>query len=118
MASSSVLIPSPNSQGNPARLFTLLTAVVAVDDGDWIDAANWGPFSFQAEGITTAAVEICGSNNPTKPLNSNHGYMIGSSDLTADGMVEWQGRSRWIKMRVSSWTSGTINGWAIGAGQN
>jgi len=91
----------------------LLNAIVAVNDGDWIDVGGFGNFTVQVKGITTATVKVHGSNNPTKPANTVHDFQIGA-DVTADGVVTYAFPVRWIKARVSAWTSGSISAWAIG----
>lgn len=104
------VIKAPESQGNGALVSRLLTAVVAVDDGDWIDTLGYSPHSFEITGITIGTVQIRGSNAPTKPANTVHGFQIGA-DVTVAGsqLVVNQDPIRWVKARVSAWTSGTIS---------
>ena len=118
MASTRSVIASPESQGNSALVSQLLTAVVAVDIGDWIDTLHYAPMSFHILGISTATVKIHGSNETTKPANAAHGFQIGS-DITVDQKsIEYVGPIRWVKARVSAWTSGTINVYMAAAGND
>lgn len=87
---------------------TLLNAVGAVDDGVWIDTGNFNEASIHVEGITTATVQIRGSDESTKPANTDHAVQIGT-DITADGRVEVAVLPRFIKARISVFTAGTIS---------
>ena len=102
------IVAAPESQGNGALTSRLLAAVVAVDVGEWIDTLGYSPHHFEITGITVGTVKIHGSLAPTKPANAVHGFQIGA-DATADGQVVNADPIRWVKARVSAWTSGTIN---------
>lgn len=110
-------VASPRSSGNDVIEAKLLTAVVAVDNGDWIDVRHYKDFSFHVKGITTAVVKIHGSNDDTKPVAGDHEDQIGT-DFSADGIQQAAGVYKWVKARVSSWTSGTISVYMLGHGNN
>jgi len=88
----------------------LLAGATAVNDGEWVEARGFTAGSVHVSGITVATVQVSVSNSPTKPLATNHGIAVGSA-LTADGMVSLNGvlPVRWVKARVSAYTSGAIN---------
>jgi hypothetical protein len=86
----------------------LLTNVAAINDGEWIDVSGLNQLSLDIRGITSATVQLRGSNEPTKPLDSTHGNQLGS-DTTVDGFVIVSASVRWMKLRVSTYVSGTIN---------
>jgi hypothetical protein len=86
----------------------LLTNVTAIADGEWIDVSGLNQLSLDIRGITSATVQLRGSNEPTKPLDSTHGNQLGS-DTTVDGFVIVSASVRWLKLRVSTFVSGNIN---------
>ena len=90
----------------------VLNAVVATGDGTWVEFERTKRSTIHIKGITTATVQVRGSNEPTKPADSDHGVSVGS-DITADSLVKIDQPMKWIKVRVSAWTSGTINGYLL-----
>jgi len=90
----------------------LLDGVAATSNGEWFDVSGFSAFSVQISGITTATVKVCVSNKPTQPDATDHGIEKGS--LTADGSVEIICSYRWIKARISAWTTGSISAWLAG----
>ncbi len=118
MPATRTIIGSPKSQGNAALVSQLLTAVVATDIGDWIDTLHFAPMTFHVLGITTATVKIHGSNEAVKPANADHGFQIDSDITTDQQSVEYVGPVRWVKARVSAWTSGTIDVYMVAAGND
>ncbi len=85
----------------------LIEGSAATDDGAWVDVRGFRHFSLDVSGITTATVQLRGSNATTKPANNTHGRQIGA-DITADGLVSAEIPVRWMKARVSAYTSGTV----------
>lgn len=92
---------------------TLFTSIVAIMDGEWVDVRGMWPMSVEVAGITTATVQIRGSNALAAPANNTHGVPVGA-DITADLLRLVDTPMCWIKVRVSAWTSGTISGRLIG----
>lgn len=86
----------------------LIDAAVAVTDGVWMDTGQYENTRIEISGITTGTVEIRGSNAAAKPLNTAHGTIIGTA-FTADGYSEILVLPRWIKARVTAWTTGTFD---------
>lgn len=91
----------------------LLEAAVATGNGEWVEVWGISPISVHVKGITTATVQISISNEPTKPANSDHGIAEGAG-ITADTMVVVTKPARWMKVRVTAWTSGTISAYFCG----
>ncbi len=87
--------------------FTLIDGAVATTDGAWVDVGRYSKCSIHVDGITTATVTINGSNAQTIPADSANGDAIGSS-ITADGWVSLDPLPRWLKARVTVWSSGTV----------
>jgi len=82
---------------------------VATTNGVWVDARGFKRFSVHVTlGGGAATVQIRGSNAVAIPANSAHEVQIGA-DITADGITNVDVPLRWIKTRVSAYTSGTIN---------
>ena len=88
------------------RLQKMIDAKAAVDVGFWIDTHGYDQSSIHVDGITTATVIINSSNAAVKPANSSH--EIQRASYTADVERTDQVMPRWIKARISAWTSGTI----------
>ena len=97
------------------RTWLLTDAAVATGDGVWVTI---GPFrqniNIHVDGITTATVEIDGSSTSSIPANTNHGDQIGGN-ITADGHISLLEPPRWVKARVTAWTSGTISVYMTGS---
>lgn len=91
---------------------TLLDAVTALTDGEWINVSGYQPGVVQVKGITTANVEVDGSCQPSRPSNTEHGFTL--ETFTAPGAVRILDPVEWIKVRVVSYTSGTISGYYLG----
>lgn len=99
-------------QRTPSMLHVkLLDALVAVDDGVWIDTGDYKEASIHVSGVTTATVKINGSGKATKPTATTHD--IEMSGVTADAIVDLPQLPRWLKARISAWTSGTISVFAV-----
>lgn len=92
---------------------TLLNAVVATSTGSWIDVTAWNRITVDIKGITTATCQIFGSCEPTKPTDATDGRQIGSN-ITADASSEITRKLKWLKVKVSAWTAGTIYAYAVG----
>jgi hypothetical protein len=88
----------------------LITNAVAAGNGEWVEARGFTAGSVHVSGITTATVQVSISNSPTKPLATDNGVNAGTS-ISSNGMVNLNGvlPARWVKARVTSYTSGTIN---------
>ena len=88
--------------------YTLLDAIAATSDGQWIDTGDYRDASLDVRIATTATVQLRGSDGPTQPLNTDHGQPIGA-DITASALYAVEYLPRWIKARVSAWTAGAVS---------
>jgi len=86
----------------------LLSGATSTGNGTWMDANGLNHMLITVRGITTATVEIDLSNDLAEPLATDNGLTLGAP-LTADGFVQADVTARWIKCRVTAYTSGTIN---------
>jgi len=85
---------------------TLLDAVVAIGDGEWIDVSGLRTSSVHAILAGTATVLVRGSNEPTRPANNTHGFSLQTHTATGGGIIEVP--CNWLKAYVSAWTSGAV----------
>jgi hypothetical protein len=85
---------------------TLLNGATSTGMGEWIDASGFHELTIDISGITTATVDIRCSNDLTRPSNATDGRQI--EDVTSDSSVVIIFPIRWLKVRVSAYTSGTI----------
>lgn len=91
------------------RRVTLLDGVVADGSSAAFDAGAFEHVTAHVHGISTANVDIEGSNEeaPTNWENL-------SLQLSADGILATIARYKWIRLTVSSYSSGTIYGEVYG----
>ncbi len=94
-------------EGQTTIKATLIDSAVATGDGEWINIEGMNYYSTHVSGITTATVQVFGSNKATIPDNTDDEEQLGV-DITADGIQEYSVPLRWIKAKVSAWTAGTI----------
>lgn len=99
--------------GKGCQEYTLLDAAVATTNGEWVNVSGWRRMSVHIKGITTATVEVRGSCAPTKPADTGHEVLLGSA-LTADTIYEVSAKLKWIKVRMTAWTTGTIYAYVVG----
>jgi len=88
--------------------FLAIDAKGAVGDGVWIDTGGFPLKTVEVQGITTATVVVTESHTDSanKPANTTHGSV--QATLTADGLTSWESAARWVKVRISAHTLGTI----------
>ena len=91
----------------------LLTAAVAATDGIWFNLGGINPVTVEVAGITSATVEIRVSNAQTQPLNTVHERQAGDV-IKKDGVFIIDYPVEWIKARIVSYTSGTIDANLVG----
>lgn len=85
----------------------LIDAATAADNGVWVDSRIFNNASIHLV-PGTGTLQIRGSDEPTKPANTAHGYQLGT-DATTEARLEIRSLPQWIKGRVSSHSSGTHN---------
>lgn len=96
---------------------TLLNAVVAAGDGEWIKVLGLTPMTVDIAGITSATIQVRGSDQPTVPANGDHQRQLGSN-ITSDQIVTIDAPVKWLKVMVSAWVSGTISAYLIGVNKS
>lgn len=94
----------------------LLTDQAAATDGEWMAVLGWHPLTIQIDGITTATVQVRGSNAKAQPANSTDGFQLGS-DISTDSLVALDAPIKWIKVKVSTYVSGTLNAYMMASPQ-
>ena len=92
---------------------TLLDGVTAQSDGSWVDVGSLRRMTIHIKGITSATCQIRGSCAPTKPDDTADEVQIGN-DITSDTIYEITAKLRWVKVKVSAYTSGTIYAYLVG----
>lgn len=101
--------------GSAFRQWALQDGTGATDSGTWVDI---GPFSargmLEVSGITTATVQVYGSNAPTIPANATDGSLLYATNITSNGIVPLGDMTRWVKAKISAWTSGTVRADLVG----
>lgn len=93
--------------------YVLLDGVTSTTDGEWVDVTSWQRICIDTLGTFVGTLQLYGSCEPTKPANATDGRQIGS-DFTAPQLDEITAKIKWLKMKVSAYTSGTINSHAVG----
>lgn len=106
-----IATPTIQVHGRTVMRAQLLTNAAAVGNGEWIDVAGFSLLSIHITGITTATVEVDGSNEATRPADATHGIKINATDITANQMVFITANMRWLKVRVTAYTAGSVNAW-------
>lgn len=97
-----------SSIGAFSRTIKLLDKVTAGNNnGKWVPFDLFAKGTIEVKGLGTATLHLCGSND-NDPADTDHGTQIGA-DITANGFVYLSNPYRFIKMRVSTYSSGTIN---------
>ena len=91
----------------------LLDAVVAQDNGDWLSVEGYGKKTIEIIISNTATAQVYVSNAPTKPLNTADHIKVGA-DVAASALIELTSPVRWLKVKVSAWTSGTVSAYVNG----
>ena len=86
----------------------LLTNAAAVSNGEWIDISGMRIVTMDIRGITSATVEVDGSNAEARPADNTHGQKLNGTDITVDQVVVVTMPLRWLKVRVVSFVSGNI----------
>lgn len=98
---------APTLEYNWAK-WALQDGTGATDDGVWVDV---GPFRkngvLDVSGITTATIQVFGSNEETKPADATDGRQFGA-DITANGAFDLGALMRFMKVKISAHTTGTV----------
>ena len=104
-----IAINQTRVNGNSVLNAKLIDSAVATTDGEWIDIRGLQNYNIHITGITTGTVQIYGSNTDAKPAN-NVDHILLTTASTADEMKSFADTNvRWIKAKVSAWTTGTFD---------
>ena len=93
--------------GGSYKTYQLQAAAVAISDGVWVDMRFFRNHSIHVSGTFVGTVVICGSDDLVQPLNTDHGTAMGTP-ITAPDFIRVDMPIRWVKARVTAWTSGAI----------
>jgi len=94
----------------------LLTDQADVTNGEWMAVIGWHPLTIEINGITTATLQVRGSNAKAQPANSVDGFQLGA-DVSVDGLLALDAPIKWMKIKVTSYSSGTINAYMMASPQ-
>lgn len=94
----------------------LLTNAESATDGEWFAVLGWHPLTIQLDGITTATVQVRGSNQKAAPANSSDEFQLGA-DVSTNSLLALDAPVKWIKIKVTSWTAGTLNAYMMASPQ-
>ena len=108
-----IFLSHSNLFGRAGIRAQLLTDQVGTTDGEWLGLEGFFPVSIELNGMNADTLQIRGSNLPTQPLNTAHGFQLGV-DITSDQLVVLLAPVRWIKVRVTAAGTGTINAYLEG----
>lgn len=90
------------------QIWELLADIGATSTGAWADTRVYGDKGvLDISGITTATLQVYGSNDETQPADASDGRQIGS-DIIADAIFDLGTLPSFVKVKISAWTSGTI----------
>jgi hypothetical protein len=106
--------PNPNSY---TKCWKSVDAAVAIGNGVWVDARAFRSASLHTFGTFVATVQVRGSNSIADPGAANHEIAIGADITTATLTFITTLPVRWLKVRVSAYTSGTVNAYLCATAQ-
>ena len=92
---------------------TLLDSMTTITSGEWINNLDFTRVSIHVKGIVTAVLQLRGSNAPIKLNDIDDEIQIGS-DITTDQILFYEVPIKWIKMKINSYTAGTISAYLVG----
>lgn len=109
MAHGDQIETGPNTTYLSSHLaYRLLDAAAAITPGAWIDVRGLRHWTIDITGTFVATIQVQGSNAPARPGASEDGNQLGEL-VTAAGIIDAQVPMRWMKTRVTLYTSGIIN---------
>jgi hypothetical protein len=99
------------SVARSASGYKLLDGQAATTSGVWVDTRLFSSGSVEISGTFVGTVEIHATNLPS-PLSSDNGTVIGTTSSPGFVALVQSGisvRSRYVKAKVTAYTSGSIN---------
>lgn len=95
--------------GRNTLLYKMLDGVTSVANGVWVNVRGYRLRTLQITGIIDASVEIreATTDIANKPPNTDDGSLLDQA-LISDCSKVWVSSATWIKIKVPTYTSGTI----------
>lgn len=108
MANGDILTKSASVALAPKGIgYKLLDAAAVVVDGPWVDVRALQPGSIEVFGTFVGTVQFQACNQDAPPLVTYQGAVLGS--LTAPGLFTMPARVRYVRARLTAWTSGSAS---------
>lgn len=92
---------------------TLQNQAAATSNGVWYDITAWERVSVQVSGTFVGTAQIFGWCGPTKLSDATDGVKLGS-DISTPTIYEVHAKIKWVKVKISAYTSGNIDAFAVG----
>lgn len=93
--------------------FTLLNAATGTGSSEWFNISDLDEKSLDIRISDTATVQVMVSNAPTQPAKATDGPQQGAN-VTADGMITFDSAAKWVKVKVSAYSAGTVTVYLVG----
>ncbi len=91
---------------------TILAGAGTTTNGVWLPIHGCVPLIVSIEGTFVGTVQVFVSNKVPKPADADNARVQLGSDFDAPGYVLIDGPWRWVKVRVSAYTSGSVEAYA------
>lgn len=103
-----------DSLGPFGDTYQLLDGANATESGTWIRTETLKAASVEIYGTFSGTVQLRGTNQ-LNPASSDDGFQFGSN-ITAPGQAVLTMPCRWVKAKVTAYTSGSISAILHGVG--
>lgn len=108
MPNGDIISNGPAPFVGPARqTILMLDSQTAATDGVWVLLEFFRNFSLEVIGLGSASITLYGDNGAEEP-SATGGVAIGTA-ITANGMTAFSMPVRWVRVAITSYTSGTIS---------
>jgi len=91
----------------------LLSGAVSAQSSSWQLIGHCKKLSIDVSGISGDTVQVRGSNSATEPAATDDGRQVGS-DITSDTIYAITDAVKWIKVKISTYSAGTISAQLFG----
>lgn len=91
----------------------VLNAASATGSSNWISVVDWLNTNLDVRVTGTGTAKIMLSNESSQPSSGNDGPQQGA-DVTSTSMVNFSVPAKWMKIKVTALSSGTITVYAYG----
>ena len=108
----SIVTEAGQSYGRPTLSAQLLTNITATDQGSWFNIAGFFPVSIHVDGAAGNQIQLLASNRFEAP--PSHIGVQASGIVNEDRIIILPAPVRWVRARVTGYTSGTINVYLFG----